>query len=160
MAKAMHSEHSEHNQHYYHLLIMIVLSFIAMFVLMYAMVDIFSNVYINVNQFYMAGLMTVPMVLIELAVMRSMYTNPKVNIVILVVSVIAFIFFFVGIRQQLVVTDTQFLRSMIPHHAGAILMCEKAPIEDPDIKRLCASIIEGQRAEIADMKTKLGALTD
>ena len=49
---------------------------------------------------------------------------------------------------------------MIPHHAGAILMCEKAPIEDPDIKILCASIIEGQRAEIADMKTKLGALTD
>ncbi len=141
MAKAMHSEH---NQHYYHLLIMIVMSFIAMFVLMYAMVDIFSNVYINVNQYYMAGLMTVPMILIELAVMRAMYTNPKVNIVILVVSVIAFVFFFVGIRQQLAVTDTQFLRSMIPHHAGAILMCEKAPIEDPEIKTLCASIIEGR----------------
>ncbi len=108
----------------------------------------------------MAGLMTIPMVLIELAIMRSMYTNPKVNIVILIVSVTAFIFFFVGIRQQLAVTDTQFLRSMIPHHAGAILMCEKALIEDQVIKTLCASIIEGQRAEIAEMKTKLGALTD
>ena len=103
MEKAMHSEH---NQHYNHLLIMIVLSFIAMFVLMYAMVDIFSNVYVNINQFYMAGLMTVPMVLIELAVMRSLYTNPRVNIVITIVSVIAFVFFFVGIRQQLAVTDT------------------------------------------------------
>ena len=151
--------HSAHNQHYHHLLIMIFLSFIAMFVLMYAMVDIFSNVYVNINQFYMAGLMTVPMVLIELAVMRSMYTNPKVNIVLVVISVVAFIFFFTGIRQQLAVTDTQFLRSMIPHHAGAILMCEKALIEDQDIKTLCASIIEGQRAEIADMKTKLSALT-
>lgn len=157
MEKAMHGER---NQHYWHLLIMIALSFIAMFVLMYAMVDIFSNVYVNINQFYMAGLMTIPMVLIELAVMRSMYTDAKVNIAIVVVSLAAFIFFFGGIRQQLAVTDTQFLRSMIPHHASAILMCEKAAIEDPDIKRICASIIEGQRAEIAEMKTKLGALME
>ena len=157
MAKAMHSAH---NQHYLHLLIMIVLSFIAMFILMYAMVDIFSNIYVNINQFYMAGLMSLPMVLIELAVMRSMYTNPKMNIGLVVISLVTFIFFFTGIRQQLAVTDTQFLRSMIPHHAGAILMCEKAPIDDPEIKKLCASIIEGQRAEIAEMKTKLGALTD
>lgn len=155
MAKAMQS-----GQHYYHLLIMTVLSFIAMFVLMYVMVDIFSNVYVNVNQFYMAGLMVVPMVLIELVVMRSMYANPKVNIAIVAVSLMAFVFFFAGIRQQLAVTDAQFLRSMIPHHGAAILMCEKSPSEDPDIKRLCASIIAGQSSEIAEMKAKLGALAD
>jgi hypothetical protein len=39
------------------------LSFISMYVLMYAMVDRFANVYPNFNQFYMAGLMTAPMVL-------------------------------------------------------------------------------------------------
>lgn len=45
---------------------MTVLSFIAMFILMYAMVDRFANVYPNVNQAYMAGLMAAPMVMIEL----------------------------------------------------------------------------------------------
>lgn len=37
---------------------------------MYAMVNAFANVYMNINQAYMAGLMTAPMVLIEMAVMR------------------------------------------------------------------------------------------
>lgn len=62
---------------------------------------------------------------------------------------------FVLIRQQTGVTDRQFLRSMIPHHAGAILMCGEAPIRDADIQRLCTTIISGQQAEIDQMKAKL-----
>jgi hypothetical protein len=53
------------NRHYVHLVIMIALSFISMYVLMYAMVNRFANVYSNLNQFYMAGLMTAPIVVIE-----------------------------------------------------------------------------------------------
>jgi hypothetical protein len=59
--------------HYVHLLIMTVLSFVSMYVLMYAMVDRLANIYPNFNQLYMAGLMTAPMVLIEMAVMGAMY---------------------------------------------------------------------------------------
>ena len=40
---------------------MMGLSFVAMYALMYAMVDQWANVYNNVNQFYMAGLMAAPM---------------------------------------------------------------------------------------------------
>jgi len=47
------------------------------------------------------------------------------------------------------------LRSMIPHHAGAILMCEQAPIRDAEIRKLCETIISGQQAEIDQMKRKL-----
>jgi uncharacterized protein (DUF305 family) len=47
---------------------------------------------------------------------------------------------------------------MIPHHAGAILMCEEAPIQDAEIRRLCRSIIAGQQAEIDEMKARLSAL--
>ncbi len=65
------------NHHYVHLAIMTVLSFISMYVLMYAMVDRFANVYSNRNQFYMAGLMTASMVLIELALMGSMYKEQE-----------------------------------------------------------------------------------
>jgi len=41
---------------------------------------------------------------------------------------------------------------MIPHHAGAILMCEKASIRDSEIKTLCQQIIAGQQSEIDQMK--------
>jgi uncharacterized protein (DUF305 family) len=47
---------------------------------------------------------------------------------------------------------------MIPHHAGAILVCEKAPIQVPEIKKLCGAIVAGQRSEIDQMKAKLAEL--
>lgn len=156
----VHKTHAprEHNKHYKHLLIMAILSFIAMYILMYAMVDTFSNVFMNVNQFYMAGLMASPMVIIELIVMRSMYMNKKLNMLLIAVSAILLIGFFVLIRQQAGVGDEQFLKSMIPHHAGAILMCEEANITDPEIKKLCEQINSSQKAEIAQMKAKLSEL--
>jgi uncharacterized protein (DUF305 family) len=147
-----------HANHYGRLLIMTVLSFISMYVLMYAMVDTFANVYPNFNQFYMAGLMTAPMVLIELVLMRSMYNNKRANILIIAASIIALGAFFIMIRQQTAIADTQFLKSMIPHHAAAILMCGKAPIQDAEIRQLCKTIIDGQSAEIAEMKAKLQVL--
>lgn len=129
-----------------------------MYVLMYSMVDRFSNVIPNVNQFYMAGLMTMPMVIIELVLMGGMYMNKKANAVITAISAIGLILLFLFIRQQTAVSDKQFLKSMIPHHAGAILMCEGANLKDPEIKKLCEGILTGQEQEIAQMKAKLKEL--
>ncbi|MGD6497686.1 DUF305 domain-containing protein, partial [Xanthomonas citri pv. citri] len=64
----MHSQ-SPHGGHYGRLLAMVVLSFLAMYALMYAMVDRWANVFGNINQFYMAGLMAAPMLIIELLLM-------------------------------------------------------------------------------------------
>ena len=122
---------------YSRLLLMIVLSFVSMYVLMYAMVNTFANVYLNFNQLYMAGVMAAPMAIIELALMRGMYHDRRRNVLIAVASVVVLIAFWVLIRQQAAIADRQFLRSMIPHHAGAILMCEKASMTDPGIKELC-----------------------
>jgi hypothetical protein len=149
------TEHAS-SSHYHHLGIMTALSFIAMYFLMYAMVDALDNVYMNFNQVYMAGLMTAPMVLIELAVMRSMYHDKRRNTLIAGAAVVAAVVFFVFIRRQTAVGDRQFLRSMIPHHAGAILMCDEASIRGADIKRLCQTIISSQQAEIDQMKVMLG----
>lgn len=140
------------------LLIMTVLSFLSMYVFMYSMADTFANVYPHLNQLYMAGLMTAPMVLIELVVMRAMYMNRKANIAIFAASLLALGAFFLMIRQQTAIADTQFLKSMIPHHAGAILMCEKASITDAEVKKLCTGILDGQQNEIAQMKTILKRL--
>ena len=158
-AKNEHSAHKKpaHN-HYRHLLIMTILSFIAMYVLMYAMVDVFANVIPNVNQFYMAGLMSMPMVIIELVVMRGMYKNKKLNTIIFAVSFVALIGFFLCIRQQALVKDKQFLKSMIPHHAAAILMVKEAKLSDPEVIKLGQDIIESQQAEIELMKRKLAEM--
>lgn len=149
-----------HGSHYKALAIMGALSFISMYILMYSMVNAFENVFTNVNQVYMAGLMAAPMMIIEILLMRSMYMNKQLNLVIIGFSALALVAFYMSIRKQAFVSDKQFLKSMIPHHAGAILMCENANIQDPEIKKLCEEIIASQQREIAQMKAKLEELEE
>ncbi len=58
-------------------------------------------------------------------------------------------------RTQVGIGNAEFLRAMIPHHSGAILMCEQATLTDPDIKALCGEIVASQRQEIAQMEALL-----
>jgi uncharacterized protein (DUF305 family) len=106
----------------------------------------------------MAGLMTMPMILIEMIVMNRMYSNKNLNSAIISISVLLLVVFFFFIRDQNAVQDKEFLKSMIPHHAGAIQMCEGADIKDPEIKELCKTIKESQQKEIDQMKAKLEEL--
>ena len=127
-----------------------------MYVLMYAMVNVAGNAVPNVNQAYMAGLMTAPMLIFELILMDSMYPNKTANRILVVVGLVALGMFWWAIRSQAVVRDNQFLRSMIPHHAGAILMCENAELRDPELLSLCENILKSQQSEIDFMQKKLG----
>ena len=146
------------NNQYKRLGVMAALSFVAMYALMYAMVDTLGNVYVNVNQFYMAGLMTAAMIIIELLCMGVMYVNKKKNFIIVAVSFVVLTASWIGIRQQLFVNDKQFLLSMIPHHASALLMCANAPVSDLEIHALCDSILAGQQDEISQMKNILSRM--
>jgi uncharacterized protein (DUF305 family) len=141
-----------------HLLVMAAIHFVLMYVFMYAMVDNVNNVFPNLNQFYMAGLMTAPMLIMETILMGSMYENKQVVKLLMGLSIVVLIVFFFFIRQQAGITDREFLRSMIPHHAGAILMCEKASVQDSEIQELCKTIVVSQQAEINQMKTILERL--
>lgn len=151
----MKAEKNMHEGHYLKLALMTVLMFIVMYALMYAMVDRFTNVYSNLNQVYMAGLMTTPMVLIEMALMRAMYVQKRVNTFIVAASVVLGTASWFGIREQAAIGNEQFLRSMIPHHAGAILMCNETSANSAEIRQLCADIVAGQQREIAEMKMLL-----
>ena len=156
MHPAMHEAgQSSHQGHYGRLVAMVALSFVAMYILMYAMVDAFGNVYNSVNQAYMAGLMAAPMLLIELALMRFMYPSKRWNAGLAAAAVAIAVLCWIGIRQQAGVTDQQFLRSMIPHHAGAVLMCTRNRLQDPELQQLCREIVSSQVSEIAQMKAKL-----
>lgn len=140
------------------LAVMTVVSFIAMYLLMYIMVYRFADVFFNVGQIYMAGSMTAAMVAIELLIMGEMYRHTRARYALISVSLVALALCIAGMRYQSVIGDINFLRSMIPHHSGAILMCQEADITDAEIKRLCSSIIESQQAEIDFMKAKLAQI--
>jgi uncharacterized protein (DUF305 family) len=147
----------KHN-HYLQLGVMAALSFVAMYLLMYAMTNSLDDVYMNVNQVYMAALMTAPMIVIELLVMRAMYEKPRLNALVIGASVVAGIAMFLAIRQQAAVGDRQFLRSMIPHHSSAILMCRQASLDSQAIRELCRSITSSQQREIDQMTAMLRRL--
>jgi uncharacterized protein (DUF305 family) len=158
MRQHQHSSRPPVDGHYLHLAVMLGLSFVAMYVSMYAMVDRFANVFMSLNQVYMAALMTAPMAIIEMIVMRSMYANQRLNLLIGVASLAVMMAAWLAVRGQMAIGDTQFLRSMIPHHGGAIVMCAEAPVRDAEIQQLCQSITASQQAEIARMKARLARL--
>lgn len=140
------------------LLTMAAAHFILMYMLMYSMVNTSNDIYPSLNQLYMAGVMTAPMLILEGFLMGQMYENRNGLILIMIISSIVFILFFIGIRQQVAINDKEFLKSMIPHHSGAILMCEQSNIEDMEIRELCETIVAAQKTEIEQMKEILERL--
>lgn len=134
------------------LAMMTVISFIAMYLLMYTMIDKWSDFYPSLSMAYMAGSMTAAMVVIELLVMSSMYKNVRLRNILIGSSSLLLIAFVLFTRYQAGIYDSDFLRSMIPHHSGAILMCANTNLTDPEIKELCREITAGQQREIEQMK--------
>lgn len=160
-----HPDHAEHGQqggrmphgksHYPMFALMMVIGTIIMFLLMYEMIAKPGDFVLNLNMFYMALSMAAPMAILELALMGGMYPNKRLNLIIYTVSAVVLVGSFFAVRYQTAIGDKQFLASMIPHHSGAILMCNEASLTDPEIKTLCAGIIQSQEAEIAQMKAIL-----
>jgi hypothetical protein len=138
---------------YLRLLEALSISYVVMLVSMFSRVNVLSNVFLSLNQVYMAGLMVAPMLLIMLTVMSSMFKNKRLNAVLFVAGVVLTGLFWLLVRTQAGVGNRQFLRSMIPHHAGAILVCKEASLTDPRIEQLCREIIASQEREIRQMKT-------
>jgi uncharacterized protein (DUF305 family) len=132
--------------------IMIGLSAVAMFLAMYAMIASWADFIFNLNMVYMTGLMAAPMAVIMLLFMLHMYKDKRMNAIIVVVSALILIGSFLGIRTQTPIGDAELPRAMIPHHSGAILMCEQSKLSDPDVVNLCKTIVEAQKAEIIEMQ--------
>ena len=82
-----------------------------MYVLMYATVDPPGNIRPGLDQAYMAGLMTAPMVILDLLLMRAMYGNRRLNAAILVASAVGGLACFVVSREQALIYDREFLRA-------------------------------------------------
>ncbi len=90
--------------------------------------------------------------------MRDMMPNKKLNKQLLFGSAFIFFLAILGARTQFGVGNELFLKSMIPHHSGAITTCQEANITDLEIEELCNEIIKAQKEEIDQMKQILKRL--
>ena len=128
---------------------------VVMYFVMYTMIDRLDHLYPNLNNGYMTAMMVASMAVVMAVTMKSMFGSPRMRWGIAGGALLVGLLALAGMRTQAGVGDTSFLRSMIPHHSGAILMCERATLTDPEIVALCGEIVRSQRAEIAKMKELL-----
>lgn len=135
--------------------LMMLVSFVVMYAVMYLNTYAFDHVYFSMTRFYMTFLMIAPMALIMLAFMRGMYQNRKINVSIVAASVLVFALALIFVRSQTFVGDREWMKAMIPHHSIAILTSRRADIKDPEVRKLADGIIETQEREIREMKELL-----
>ncbi|WP_244548205.1 DUF305 domain-containing protein [Bosea vaviloviae] len=148
-------QHDNMRGHYRRFAVELTLDFIAMYVVMYAMIATLRHFHFNLNNVYMTLMMLAPMSIIMLVSMRSMFPSRRLNLLIGAGAIAIFLASFAAMRTQAGVDNADFLRAMIPHHSGAILMCEQASITDVEITALCREIVASQQKEIAQMEAIL-----
>ena len=138
--------------------LMMVVSFIIMYAVMFLNVAETDHVLLSTMRTYMTILMIAPMAVSMMLFMWGMYKNKKANYAILAFAVIVFFGIFTMMRNQTAIGDVQYMKAMIPHHSSAILTSENANIQDPEVKKLAEEIIDAQKKEIAEMKTLIEKL--
>jgi len=109
-----------------------------------------SDIRFNINDFYMAGLMTSFMIII-MGIYYKIWNY-------FIWGSIASVIFIVLLRKQVFVSEKQYIDTMIPHHAMAIEISEELLKKNPseDIKQLAQQIIKNQEKELNFMKSKNG----
>lgn len=132
--------------------------FVVMFFVMYTMIATLDHLYLNISNVYMTMMMVAPMAVLMLVFMRHMFQSRPKNMAVIAIAVAVFAVGWFGMRQQVAVGDAQLVRSMIPHHSGAILMCREAKLSDPELIELCREIIDAQEQEIGQMERILQRL--
>jgi len=143
---------------YTRFLAMIVTSTVVMFALMYTNTHQLDHVAWSQTRFWMALYMGGAMAIVMLSFMLKMYEDRRRNIAIYAVSALIIVGGLFLVRSQAMVSDTSYMRAMIPHHSIAILTSERANITDPRVRALADEIIEAQRREIVEMRALIADL--
>lgn len=131
---------------------MIATSTFVMFFLMYQLIYSVEHATFSLNRLIASLVMGCVMAIVMLGFMWKMYEGMRTKVAVLVGAAIAGVLLLAVNRSQAVISDTSFMRSMIPHHSIAINNARKASISDPRVRKLADGIIESQVREIAEMK--------
>ncbi len=145
-------QHGGGGGNYVRFMTMIGTSTIVMFGLMYLNTYDADHIFWSETRFWMAFVMGAAMMVVMLFFMWSMYKSRTKNLIILGVAAVVFALALWLVRSQTTVTDTEYMKAMIPHHSIAIMTSERAHIRDPRVRKLAHDIIVAQRREIAQMK--------
>lgn len=117
---------------------------------MYIWADKLSDIRISINDFYMIFLMTAWMCFFMALTHKDIRT--------LVISAVALVALYYGIRNQTLVTADQYFKGMIPHHSMAILTSKRLLQNHPRLtdeeRNFVQNIITAQEREIQWMKLR------
>lgn len=132
--------------------LMMLVSFIIMYSVMFANVAEFDHIMLSTMRTYMTILMIAPMAVSMMLFMWGMYKNKWLNRIIIGAAIVIFGATYFMMRNQTGISDVQYMKAMIPHHSSAILTSTKSDLQDPETKKLAEEIIKAQEEEIALMK--------
>jgi len=140
------------NKNYKKFLGMITTAAVLMYIVMYLNTYSYGHVFFSEMRLYMTILSTCVMAVVMLSFMLHMLKNKKINISIVIISVLVFVSSFALMRNQTTIDDVDYMEGMIPHHSIAILTSKRAKITDPRVRELADEIIKAQEREIDEMK--------
>src|SRR3546814_6383129 len=126
---------------YVRFMAMIGTSTAVMFGLMYLNTYSIDHVFWSETRFWMAFVMGAAMMVVMLAFMWGMYKDRTKNFIILGMAAFVFALALWLVRRQTTVTDTEYMRAMITHHAIDIMTSYRAHITDPRVRKLAHDII-------------------
>jgi hypothetical protein len=153
------NKHSKNNPYQKFAIIMAV-SFVIMYSVMFLNVEAFSHIFNSITRFYMTTLMIAAMAITMLLFMWKMYPNRKINLGIIAFSAMTFFGTLYLLRTQTFIGDIQYMKAMIPHHSSAIMTSSNVDFKDPAVKKLAEEIIIAQEKEIKQMNDMIDRLQD
>jgi len=135
------------------MVIMFVGSFIIQYYLM-SPIMVSNRIYItnNIGKAYIATIMGLFMVLLEVMMHDHQYHVFSTNFYIILAALLAlFVYLY---RKQVAINDTQYLEGMIEHHSMALLTSEQVlkKTDNYDVAKLAKNIIQQQEDEIREMR--------
>ena len=137
---------------------MIATSTFIMFFLMYQLVYSFDHAMFSINRLVASLVMGSVMAAVMLGFMWSMYKGRRTKILIMIAALGTAAGALWLVRSQATVSDTAYMRAMIPHHSIAIMTSRRAHIRDPRVRDLADRIIAAQEREIGEMNRLIAQL--
>ena len=135
------------------MVVMFVGSFLIQYFLMSPiMVNSRTDITNNIGKAYMAVIMSLFMILLEIMMHDHHYDVFSLNFYVgIFVSLAIFIYLY---RKQVAINDKQYLEGMIEHHSMALLTSEEILLktDNYNVAKLAKNIIQTQTDEIRTMK--------
>lgn len=138
------------------LTISMITMFIGSFIVQYflmppIMVNKFVYITNNIGKAYLATIMALFMVLIEVMMHDHHYHTLSINWYVILLALLALFGYLY--RKQIAINDKQYLEGMIEHHSMGLFMSEEIlkKTDNYDVAKLAKNIIQTQNDEILFM---------